>query len=480
MITKLVTAWNFKMPNKFALAGVLFLTLLCISPVSAQSGDGPIYIVQSGDTLFAIASRFNITITDLMDANGINDPNLLSAGQELIIPGLQGVSGVLITEYVQYGDSLRSLSRRTQVNKSMLRKLNRLVSPTELYVGTSLIVPQEERAEALQMRITPATGESLFELAVKNNTSPWRLVQNNQLPGTWAALPGDVLYESGDSDEQATSGLPVVIDKASISPLPLKQGGTTVIRVQVPEGVLLKGILASYPLNFYPDPDGNMVALQGIHALLEPGIYPILLEATLPDGTNQSFEQMLVVISGNYPDDPLLYVNPETIDPAITEPEQEQLLSVVSQITPQKYWEGQFISPAITYAETSYFTSRYGNRRTYIGQGTELTIQSFHTGLDYAGGTGLQITAPATGKVVFQAPLTVRGNATIIDHGWGVFSGFWHQSEFRAQIGEMVSTGQVIGIVGGTGRVTGAHLHWELWVNGVQVDPLDWLYDSYP
>ncbi len=468
------------MPKKYVLMAVLLLILSSISPVSAQSGDGPVYIVQPGDTLSSIASRFNITIPDLMEANGISDPNLLSAGQELIIPGLQGISGVLMTEYVQYGDSLRSLTRRNQVDKSMLRKLNRLISPTELYVGTSLIVPQQENPISLDQRITPARGESLLELAIKNNISPWKLVETNQLNGTWEALPGDVLYTSGDNGESTTSGLPIVIDKASISPLPLKQGGTAVIRVEVPEGVTINGTLVNYPLNFFPDADGSMVALQGIHALLEPGIYPILLEATLPDGTKQSFEQMLVVISGNYPDDPLLYVEPETIDPAVTEPEQQQLLSVVSQITPKKYWEGQFISPAITYAETSYFTSRYGNRRTYIGQGTELTIYSFHTGLDYAGGTGLQITAPAAGKVVFQAPLTVRGNATILDHGWGVFSGFWHQSGFIAQPGEMVSTGQVIGIVGGTGRVTGAHLHWEIWVNGVQVDPLDWLYDTYP
>ena len=68
----------------------------------------------------------------------------------------------------------------------------------------------------------------------------------------------------------------------------------------------------------------------------------------------------------------------------------------------------------------------------------------------------------------------------MIDHGWGVYSGFWHQSEFLVQVGEFVAPGQVIGLVGDTGRGTGAHLHWELWVNGVQVDPLDWLQQEYP
>jgi murein DD-endopeptidase MepM/ murein hydrolase activator NlpD len=81
---------------------------------------------------------------------------------------------------------------------------------------------------------------------------------------------------------------------------------------------------------------------------------------------------------------------------------------------------------------------------------------------------------------VFAAPLTVRGNATIIDHGLGVYSGFWHQSEQLVNVGDTVTQGQVIGLVGGTGRVTGAHLHWEVWVNGVQVNPLDWLNQVYP
>ena len=81
---------------------------------------------------------------------------------------------------------------------------------------------------------------------------------------------------------------------------------------------------------------------------------------------------------------------------------------------------------------------------------------------------------------MFAGPWTVRGNATVIDHGWGVYSGFWHQSAIQVQVGDMVEQNQVIGLVGGTGRVTGAHLHWELWVNGVQVDPLDWLIQAYP
>ncbi|MDK1119531.1 MAG: M23 family metallopeptidase, partial [Anaerolineae bacterium] len=218
-----------------------------------------------------------------------------------------------------------------------------------------------------------------------------------------------------------------------------------------------------------------------VHGLIEPGPYPLLLEATLPDGSKYSYEQMVLVVSGGYPDDPVLYVDPGTIDPAVTEPEDQLILSTVQEATSEKLWVGKYSTPASLYAETTYFTSRFGNRRQYFGIESDLTYEGFHTGLDFGGGTGLPITAPAAGKIVLTAPdLVVHGNATIIDHGWGVYSGFWHQSEIQVQVGDMVSAGQVIGLVGTTGRSTGAHMHWELWVNGVQVDPLDWLREIYP
>lgn len=460
---------------------LLIVFLFTVSPVAAQSPDGPIYIVQSGDSLLLIASRFNIDLADLMNANGISDPDLLSAGQELVIPGLEGISGVLVTEFVQFGDSFRSLSRRTQIAEPTLRKLNRLVSPSELYVGVSLIVPQQTGENKFTARVTPEQGETLLELAVKGNTSPWVLSEINQLGGTWDAIPGDVLFAMGGETGTTVSGLPAVFKDAVVSPLPLKQGGTTVIRVQVPENVSVSGLLVDHELHFFVDSDGSQVALQGVHALLEPGPYPLRLEATLPDGSKQSFEQMVLVIAPGYPNDPLLYVEASTIDPGIIGPEDQLIVDTVQAATPQKLWSGVFSSPASVYAESTYFTSRYGSRRQYIGLESDLTYQGFHTGLDFGGGTGLPITAPAAGRIVLTAPdQIVRGNATVIDHGWGVYSGFWHQSEFKVQVGDFVNAGQEIGLVGNTGRGTGAHLHWELWVNGVQVDPLDWLNQAYP
>ncbi len=454
----------------------LFTLLISATSVAAQSGEGPRYVVQSGDTLSSIAARFNVTVGDLMTANDLADPNLLASGQQLVIPGLEGIDGLLLTEVVQFGDSFRSLSRRSQVPESLIRRLNRLVSPSELYVGVSLIVPEQENATNYTTRITPGLGETLLELAVKQNTNPWELAQINDLPGTWGTIPGDVLYSPGETSDPTATGLPAVFEQATVSNLPLSQGNTAVVRIRVPAGVSATGQLAGHPLKFFPDTDGSLVAMQGIYALLDPGPYPLRLEAGLPDGTTQSFEQLVLIGSGNYPREDL-YVESNTIDPLVTEPENELIQSVTEAANPTKYWSGVFTSPAV-YPDC--FTSRYGTRRTYYGLNSSLEIQGFHTGLDFCGGEGLQITAPADGVVVFAEPVTVRGNATIIDHGWGVYSGIWHQSGILVQKGDMVEQGQVIGLVGGTGRVTGAHLHWEIWVNGVQVNPMDWLTQSYP
>jgi murein DD-endopeptidase MepM/ murein hydrolase activator NlpD len=469
------------MPRRLFFHLLLIATFLITNTtVLAQQPAGPVYIVQPGDTLSSIAARFNISLNDLMSANNISDPNLLSPGQELLIPGLEGINGILDTETINLGDSLRSLLRRKQISAELVERLNHLISPTEMYVGASVIVPRQENALPLKAIPSPAKGESLLEVAISQDTTPWGLVTLNGLAGTWAGLPGEALYAPGGDSGQRVSGLPFPLLSAQLKGLPLKQGGTAVIFVQAAPGATLGGMLVDHPLHFFPWQNETQVALQGVHALLEPGLYPLRLEATLPDGSQQSFEQMVLVVSGNYPEDPVLYVDPSTIDPAVTEPENQQILSVVSAITSEKLWKGEFMTPASTYADSTYFTSKFGNRRTYIGQGTDLKITGFHTGLDFGGGTGLSITAPAAGRVVFTGELTVRGKATIIDHGWGVFSGFWHQSEFKVNVGDMVEQGQVIGLVGGTGRVTGAHLHWELWVNGVQVDPLDWLTQEYP
>jgi murein DD-endopeptidase MepM/ murein hydrolase activator NlpD len=435
---------------------------------------GPTYIVAEGDSLTLIANRFGVTLNDLMSANGLTDANQIIIGQPLIIPGLEGVSGVLETKIIAYGETLRSISRQSQVSEEYLQKLNKVTSPSELYAGVKFVIPKPaEDKKSLASRFNLNEGESLLELAVRQSADPWIISHENSLAGTWDGIPGEVLFGSSGAGESTATGLPAAFKSVQLRDAPFKQGGTAVISVLTDPEVALSGYLVDKPLKFFPGENGTQVALQGVHAMLPPGPHPLKLTAVLPDGSTQSFEQNVLIRSGFYPNDPVLIVDPSYIDPSVTEPESEQIAAMTAEATPEKLWEGLFAYPA---AFPNCFTSRFGNRRSY--NNSEFIY--FHTGLDFCGGEGLPITAPADGVVVFAGPLTVRGNATLIDHGHGIYTGYWHQSEITVTEGEKVTKGQQIGLVGGTGRVTGAHQHFEVWVNGVQVDPLDWLQNSYP
>jgi len=460
---------------------ILFLLTSTI-PVSAQTPTpppGPIYIVQQGDTLWGLAVRFGISVEDLQSANGLSSGDIYP-GDRIIIPGLTGISGTLTSLTVAFGENLRSIIRQYQFDQATLGKLNHIVSPTELYAGAKLIVVEQEGQTPLSARTNIQPGDTLLEISVRENADPWTVTRLNNLSGTWDCLPDDLLYLPGGSSSARPTGLPPIFGSVEVAPLPLVQGVTTQIKIRPTGEANFSGNLVDHPLHFFPGENGESLALQGVHALTNPGLYPLRLDATLAGGRTVSFEQMVLVASGGYPQDSLLYVEPSLIDPAVTEPELQQVETIVQPATPEKLWNGIFISPASAYADSTYFTSRFGYRRTYIGLGTDIRVSGFHTGLDFGGGTGLPIEAPAAGRVIFAGPLTVRGNATIIDHGWGIYSGFWHQSEIQVQVGDVVEQGQIIGLVGGTGRVTGPHLHWEIWVNGIQVDPLQWLNEPFP
>ena len=449
---------------------ILFLLMLLIPvrPAAAQDAGGHIYIVQPGDSLSSIAASLNITVEDLIAANDITDPNLLAAGQSLVVPDIG---------HVNLGDSYRIFMRRTQLPETAFRTLNHILSPGEFYIGKSILTLPQPSAPQLT-GIRPGRGDSLLELAVKNNTDAWTLAGINGLQGSWDGLPGDTLFTPGAGDAQNSSGLPPAILSARIRDLPIKQGSTGFILVQTLPGVSLSGVLVDHPLHFFALEDGTQVAIQGVHALLTPGIYPVRIDATLPDGSVQSLEQSLLIQSGNYPTDPVLSVPSETINSTTNDTESRQLNELTSPVTPARYWQGVFRNPSPDFPDCH--PSFFGDRRNYVGQNTNETYHSFHSGLDFCGQVGSPISATADGIVVFTGMLTVHGNTTIVDHGQGIYSMYCHQSEIYVQTGQTVRAGDLIGKVGQTGRVTGPHLHWEVWANGVQVDPLDWLRYSYP
>lgn len=433
-----------------------------------ETPSGPVYIVQAGDTLTTIAVQFGVTVDDLLAANNMGPGDLLYVGDAITIPGLEGVTGILETHTIPFGETLRSLSRRYQIPTSQLVKLNRVVTPWELYAGSSLILPVSQTEVPQLSRAVLAPGQTLLELAVRENTNPWSLAQVNQLTSLSDTMPGDVLFIPGQTFA-GPGAFPAPITEVQVSAF--YQGETGAIHIFAEEGSAFEGTLINHTFSFYAVESGHFAGLQGIHALAQPGLYPLLIKGTLPNGSTFTHSQPVLVQGLGYLFETIT-VPPALIDPVTTNKEEDFLRPFVNQFTPEKYWQGLFLSPSPC---PTCINSGFGNRRSYNGS----AFTYFHGGVDFPP-VALEITASADGVVVFADLLEVRGNFTLIDHGHGIFSAYMHQSELYVKAGDTIKAGQVIGLIGNTGRSTGAHLHWEIWVGGVQVNPLTWLETPYP
>jgi murein DD-endopeptidase MepM/ murein hydrolase activator NlpD len=287
-------------------------------------------------------------------------------------------------------------------------------------------------------------------------------------------VPGEAFLVPAVQDD-TFRWLPVPLLEVQVRPTRAIQGRTLQVDVLSLSPIQLLGSVGEEDLNFLAREGGHYTALQGIPALAELGLYDLVLRYERPDqvGAVVEIRQPLRIASGGYSFDPVLYVPEETVDPANTGPEDELIASIVAQVTGEIRWEGSFDYPSLN---ITAFPSYFGSRRNY----NDLGYQFYHTGLDFYGGVGTPITAPANGRVVFAGPLEVRGLVTFLDHGWGVYSGFLHQSELNVEVGQNIERGQTIGWVGRSGRVTGPHLHWEVWVGGVPVDPMEWVSQVFP
>jgi len=209
-------------------------------------------------------------------------------------------------------------------------------------------------------------------------------------------------------------------------------------------------------------------ALVGIDLATTPGTYKVAIGT----GTGEnaaSTTYPLVVHPRTFATRTLTvdeaFVNPPSEAVAQIEHDTQTLNRIWAASSPTKLWDGPFVRPVPDPAN-----SRFGTRSVLNGQ-----PRSPHSGADFLSPEGRPIKAPNAGRVVFAGPQYFTGNTVIVDHGLGLFSLFAHLSRIDVHEGDTIATGDIIGNVGSTGRVTGPHLHWSVRVNGARVDPLSLL-----
>lgn len=225
-------------------------------------------------------------------------------------------------------------------------------------------------------------------------------------------------------------------------------------------------------LSFWEE-NGIWYALQGVRNDAPLGARHVSVSAVTAGGATLTAADDYTVVAGEFSVTRITLPPGQEglLDPTVMNTEWQQLLGITARVTPARYWDGPFILPAV-----GPVSDHFGTRRSYNGG----PATDPHQGTDIGASAGAAVVAANTGKVVFAGEWMVRGNAVIVDHGQGVFSGYYHMSKILVGVGDTVLKGQIIGNVGETGMSTAPHLHWDMIVQSAHTSPLLWTTFALP
>jgi murein DD-endopeptidase MepM/ murein hydrolase activator NlpD len=220
----------------------------------------------------------------------------------------------------------------------------------------------------------------------------------------------------------------------------------------------------AHDITAYRDREHGWQALVGIDLDVKPGTYPVAVDA---GGAQARYD---LVVTPRVFRTRRLTVNEALVTPPASEqPRIDRELALMAAVwaapAAERLWTDPFIRPVPQ--ETN---SAFGTRSIFNGK-----PRNAHGGADFLSPAGTPIHAPNAGRIAVARNLYFSGNTVIIDHGLGLFSTLAHLSAIDVHEGDRVSAGQLLGLVGATGRVTGPHLHWAVRAGSARVDPLSLL-----
>jgi murein DD-endopeptidase MepM/ murein hydrolase activator NlpD len=252
---------------------------------------------------------------------------------------------------------------------------------------------------------------------------------------------------------------PAGAQQCTVKPATISLGQTVRLSCQVPA---TKAKLNDRTVHLFPQSNGGSQGLMPIAVADTPGTFNV--EFLAEDGSTltsakltlraTTFPTQNVVLA---PQIEALHSTPEDIA-TLTE-----FRNTVSDV---KFWEDPLVAPV-----PGCILSPFGVKRLHNGKPTG----EFHAGIDQRSPAGRPVHAVAAGTVKIAQPFAVLGGTVAIDHGQGLETMYLHMEKLLVEPGAHVKKGDVIGYVGATGRANGPHLHWVVDVNGVPVNPQQWV-----
>jgi murein DD-endopeptidase MepM/ murein hydrolase activator NlpD len=245
----------------------------------------------------------------------------------------------------------------------------------------------------------------------------------------------------------------------TVKPASISLGQTVRLSCQIPASTVK---LNDRTVRLFPQSNGSSQGLMPIAVADMPGTYEMKFLAA--DGTSVASVK-LIIRPTTFPTQNVVLA--PQIEALHSTPEDIQMLTEFrNTVSDVKYWEDPLTAPV-----PGCVLSPFGVKRLHNGKPTG----EIHSGIDQRSPAGRPVHAVAAGIVKIAQPFNVLGGTVAIDHGQGLETMYLHMSKLLVAPGAQVKKGEVIGYVGATGRANGPHLHWVVDVNGVPVNPQQWV-----
>lgn len=205
----------------------------------------------------------------------------------------------------------------------------------------------------------------------------------------------------------------------------------------------------------------SYIALVGIPLSINPGQHRIQV---IKDGKESVVS--FTIVEKDYPAQYLTIKNKRMVNPNPDDLKRIQADSIPISKALNTWTEQQSIDTAFIPPVDGRLSSLFGLKRFFNNQ-----PKNPHSGLDIAAPAGTPIQAPAPAKVIDTGNYYYNGNSVFLDHGQGLITGYFHMTKINVVPGQQLKQGDLLGTVGNTGRVTGPHLHWNVYLNHTKVDP---------